>query len=196
MGRIVRAGSPVVAAGVGRAVAQAGTGEGAGRTGGDNYLERVAKYVPAEIVAFFIFVNLILSDAIDKEIVNATPESYPTLLKQALQNATMAGINVWAISWVAVGVGLVMIPLYLVSLRDPADPEERIGLNIVMAMAAFPVWAYAVDAVAFRPWHDGALASIVLATFSLISGAVSPTLLSSLKSLFRRVPASRGDGDG
>jgi hypothetical protein len=30
----------------------------------DNYLERIAKYVPAEVLAFFIFINAILEQAV------------------------------------------------------------------------------------------------------------------------------------
>src|SRR5262249_61434355 len=30
----------------------------------DNYLERIAKYVPGEVLAFFIFINVILEQAV------------------------------------------------------------------------------------------------------------------------------------
>ena len=30
----------------------------------DNYLERIAKYVPGEVLAFFIFINAILNQAV------------------------------------------------------------------------------------------------------------------------------------
>ena len=38
-------------------------GEGA-VSPGDNYLERIAKYVPGEVLAFFIFINVILEQAV------------------------------------------------------------------------------------------------------------------------------------
>ena len=193
MGRIVRSSAPsgvskreIV---IGKAVAQGAksdspTEETAAKQG-DQYLERVVKYIPAEIVAFFIFVNSILGDAIDKVMVAATPEKYPQLLSNALDTTTMAGMSVWTISWIVVALCLIMSPIYLVTLRNPDDPQERLSLNATMAVLAFPVWAYAVDAVAFRPWHDGALASIVLATFSIVSGAISPQLISWLRGLVK-----------
>ena len=68
MGRIVR--SSVVSRGRPGLEAAAGAEDdeggqnGQGETDtkdGDGYLDRVAKYVPAEVVAFFIFVNSILA---------------------------------------------------------------------------------------------------------------------------------------
>lgn len=184
MGRIVRSAGTVSKPTIGKATAQAADGDaevGESR-GGDNYLERIAKYIPAEIVAFFIFVNSILGDAIEKNITSSTPETYPALLSKALDTVTMAGIRVWMISWLVIILAFVMTPFYLLALRNPKDSHEHIGLNIIMAMAAFPVWAYAVDAVAFRPWHDGALASVIIAVFSVVSGAISPNLIASIRS--------------
>lgn len=148
---------------------------------GDGYLERVAKYVPAEIVAFFIFVNAILSDAVDKKLASLNMEPGKALT-EALNSASLAGIEVVTVSWFVIVVSLLMIPIYLFNMRDPDDPEESLRLNIVIALLAFPFWAYAVDAVAFRQWHDGALASVLLATFSVISGAISPELVTKVKS--------------
>ena len=196
MGRIVRSSAPSTLIAreiaIGEAVAQGADAEGSPPTKkteqkqGDQYLERVVKYIPAEVVAFFIFVNSILGDAIDKAMGIATPEKFPQLLSNALDTSKMAGMSVWTISWIMVFLCLVLSPMYLLTQRDPDDPQERLGLNATMAVLAFPVWAYAVDAVAFRPWHDGALASIVLAAFSIVSGAVSPQLIAWFKDRFKR----------
>ena len=190
MGRIVRSAGMIAEPQIGKAAAQAGDAEGDGteQKGGDGYLQRVAKYIPAEVVAFFIFVNSILGDAIDKHISDSTPETYPAQLSKALSTAKMAGLSVWSISWGAILLGFIMTLLYLLAVRDPNDKQEHAGLNILVALAAFPVWAYAVDAVAFRPWHDGAFASIILASFSVVSGAISPNLIASIKAAFKHVP--------
>jgi hypothetical protein len=165
VGRLVRGGGVWQAPVKGKVSAKAGEAEVGLRqkSESDTYLLRIAKYIPAEIVAFFIFVNSILGEAIAKG------------------SASMAHISVTAIAWAALLLGFAMTPLYLLAQRDPTEPDESPGLNITMALFAFPVWAYAVDAVAFRPWHDGALASIVLATFSVISGAISPKLVASMR---------------
>lgn len=152
---------------------------------GDDYLTRIAKYIPAEIVAFFIFVNAIVSDALTKAmsaIEASNPlETQSSLLSAALRQTNLAGIQLIWIAWGVLAVSFVMIPFYLISMKDPNEEGESVSLNIVMSLLAFPVWAYAVDAVAFRTFHDGALASIILATFSIISGVVSPSGLQQIK---------------
>lgn len=196
MGRIVR--SAVVSKGNLEGVADDEGGQnGQGETdskGGDGYLDRVAKYVPAEVVAFFIFVNSILDNAAEDPVAKALsdavaaeskgiPGDIPGAVRAAIYKIEMAGISVWTISWAVLFVALAMTPVYLKSVSDAADNAEAPGANIVMSMLAFPFWAYAVDALAFRPWHDGALASIMLATFTLISGAVRPEYINAALNL-------------
>jgi hypothetical protein len=197
MGRIVR--SSVVSRGRPGLEAAAGAEDdeggqnGQGETDtkdGDGYLDRVAKYVPAEVVAFFIFVNSILVNAVEKPAAKALTDAVatdskdiPGQVRAAIYKIEMAGISVWTISWAVLFIALAMTPVYLKSVSDAADNAEAPGANIVMSMLAFPFWAYAVDALAFRPWHDGALASIMLATFTLISGAVRPEYINSVLKL-------------
>jgi hypothetical protein len=191
MGRIVR--SAVVSIGrpgleaVAGAEDDEGGQNGQGETdskGGDGYLDRVAKYVPAEVVAFFIFVNSILANAVEKPVAKAmaaasNDEAISGKVREAIDLEKMAGISVWTISWAVLFIALAMTPVYLKSVSDSADNAEAPGANIVMSMLAFPFWAYAVDALAFRPWHDGALASIMLATFTIISGAIRPEYINA-----------------
>lgn len=190
MGRIVR--SAVVSKGSLEGVADDEGGQnGQGETdskGGDGYLDRVAKYVPAEVVAFFIFVNSILVNAVEKPIAKAVAEApddsaIPGKVRDAISSETMAGFTVWHISWAVLIIALAMTPVYLKSVSDAADNAEAPGANIVMSMLAFPFWAYAVNALALRPWHDGALASIMLATFTLFSGAVRPEYINAALTL-------------
>jgi hypothetical protein len=193
MGRIVRSavvsrGKPELEAAAG-AEDDAGGQNGQGETDskdGDGYLDRVAKYVPAEVVAFFIFVNSILDNAVEQPVakamalaLNENSKDVPGAVRAAISGVDMAGISIWTISWIMLVVALAMTPVYLKSVSDSSDHAESPGANIIMSMLAFPFWAYAVDAVAFRPWHDGALASIMLATFTLISGAIRPEYINA-----------------
>ncbi len=193
MGRIVR--SAVVSKGrpgleaVAGAEDDEGGQNGQGETdskGGDGYLDRVAKYVPAEVVAFFIFVNSILDNAAEEPVAKALAKALdekstdvPGAVRAAIDTVKMAGFSIWNISWIVLIIALAMTPIYLKSVSDSADNAEAPGANIVMSMLAFPFWAYAVDALAFRPWHDGALASIMLATFTIISGAIRPEYINA-----------------
>jgi len=47
-------------------------------------------------------------------------------------------------------------------------------VNAVVSTIAYPFWAYLMGAVAFSSFHDGNLAVILVLTFSVISGLVSP----------------------
>lgn len=192
MGRIVR--SAVVSKGNLEGVADdQGGRNGQGETdskGGDGYLDRVAKYVPAEVVAFFIFVNSILDNAAEEPVAKALAKALdekstdvPGAVRAAIDTVKMAGFSIWNISWIVLIIALAMTPIYLKSVSDSADSAEAPGANIVMSMLAFPFWAYAVDALAFRPWHDGALASIMLATFTIISGAIRPEYINAALNL-------------
>jgi len=68
----------------------------AGARPGDNYLERMAKYVPAEIIAFSMIVNSILEQAV----------------KSGGKNAVMAGFPVTSIAVGALVLAFVLTPLF------------------------------------------------------------------------------------
>jgi hypothetical protein len=121
----------------------------------DNYLERIAKYVPGEVLAFFVFINVILEQAV----------------KTGGQAAAMAGVPVSTVALGALLVGLVLTPLFVWYVREEDDAWIT---NACVSTVAFPFWAYALGAVAFNDYWDGNLAAIMLATFTVVSGLVSP----------------------
>src|SRR6202030_4877948 len=123
--------------------------------GADNYLERVAKYVPAEVIAFFIFINAILEQS----------------LKTGGKGAMMAGCPVVTFAAGALIAGMVLTPLFVWYVREEGDAWLT---NAVVSTLAFPFWAYALGAVAFDAHWDGNLAAILLATFTVVSGLISP----------------------
>src|SRR4051794_33952914 len=92
-GEMIQAGAPAM---IGEGEAHAGEAEVkteetvVQREPADTYLERVAKYVPAEIVAFFLFANNLL-----KQTVTDTPAGTP---------AKMADFNV-----ISIGVALLVL---------------------------------------------------------------------------------------
>lgn len=119
---------------------------------GDGYLTRVAKYVPTEIVAGYIFLN-----------------------------GTASGLpNAWVIFGLTGSfvLCLALTPLYLRKMAKPGQPKR---LHIAVSMLAFVVWAYAaagsggVFGVGGLNWYHEALAAMLIAAFSLISGFLRPT---------------------
>ena len=122
---------------------------------GDNYLERIAKYVPGEVLAFFIFINVILEQAV----------------KTGGKTAMMAGVPVTTVAQGALVLGLILTPLFIWYVREEGDAWLT---NAFVSTLAFPFWAYALGAVAFDEHWDGNLAAILLATFTVVSGLISP----------------------
>jgi hypothetical protein len=122
---------------------------------GDNYLERMVKYVPAEIIAGSMLINSILDQA----------------MKSAGPNASMAGFPVSTIAVGALLLGLVLTPLFCWYVREDGDAWLT---NALVSTIAFPFWAYLMGAVAFANHHDGNLAAILVLTFTAVSGLVAP----------------------
>lgn len=181
---------------IGEAAAQADSEEEYGglEERGDAYLQRVAKYIPAEIVGFFVFINALLKGALETKFGESIKNIGETdnnstvseVISKATESASLGGVDVQMISWIAIGISILFIPIYLWSAHDTSNKDEWLKLNIFVALLAFPVWAYAVEAVAFRSFYDGTLAAIALAFFTLISGAISPRLVDKLRLSFGR----------
>jgi hypothetical protein len=124
-------------------------------TPGDDYLMRMVKYIPAEIIGGSMLVNAILAQAM------AVGDG----------NATMAGFSVTSIAVCALLAGLILTPLFCWYVREDGDAWL---VNAVVSTVAFPFWAYLMGAVAFAKFHDGNLAAILILTFSAVSGLVAP----------------------
>jgi len=122
---------------------------------GDGYLERMVKYVPAEIIAFSMVINAILEQA----------------MKSGAGHAAMAGIPVPVIAAAALVIACLLTPLFCWYVRQDGDAWVT---NAVVSTIALPFWAYLMGAVAFAPFHDGNLAAILVMSFTVVSGLVAP----------------------
>ncbi len=138
---------------------------------GDSYLERMVKYVPAEIIAFSMVINAIFDQAV----------------KSGGKTALMAGLPVITIAWAALLVGLILTPLLCWYVRKEGDAWI---VNAAVSTVAFPFWAYLMGAVEFTDFHDGNLAAILVLTFTAVTGLVTP---SSRKPERREVQATAND---
>lgn len=132
---------------------------------GDTYLERVAKYVPAEVVAFFIFASAILKQSKEDLTLKGAKAEGLTIADLPLDKV---GVAVFMLAWLCV-------PIYL---WRQARAGDATFVNAAMSTAVFPIWCYAVDGVGvgtvFHVPYDGHLASIVLGAASLLSGLIAP----------------------
>ena len=122
---------------------------------GDNYLERAVKYIPAEVIGFSLIINAILDQA----------------MKAGGPDAAMAGLPIMVVATGVLLVGCILTPLFCWYVHRDGDAWM---LNAAVSTVAFPFWAYLTNAVAFNNFHDGNLAVILVATFTVVSGLVSP----------------------
>jgi hypothetical protein len=122
----------------------------------DNYLERIAKYAPGEVLAFFVIINAMLHQAV----------------QTGGKGATMAGIPVMTVALGVLLICVVLVPLFVWYVREKGDAWI---INAVVSTLAFPFWAYALGATAFVDHWDGNLAAILLATFTVVSGFIAPS---------------------
>jgi hypothetical protein len=123
----------------------------------DSYVQRIMKYVPAEVLGFSVLVNAILEQS---------PKSGP-------KAATMAGFPVSSIALAALVLGCLAAPFYVWYIHEKNDAWV---VNAVMAFLAFPFWSYALGTTAFAAFRDGNLAAILVVTFTVLSGLVTPRL--------------------
>jgi hypothetical protein len=122
---------------------------------GDDYLTRMVKYIPAEIIGCSMLVNAILQQA----------------MLAGGDKAAMAGFSVNTIAIGALIVGIILTPLFCWYVREDGDAWS---INAIVSTIAFPFWAYLMGAVAFDKVHDGNLAAILILTFTGVSGLVAP----------------------
>ena len=117
--------------------------------GGDSkdYLEKVAKLIPSEIVAGYITMIGLVSS------IKLIPESGHL--------------------WFYIGIFLICILFTIWYMNFQAEKGKPKVIHIVVSTVAFIVWAYTVSGHVIWPEiYDPAIASIILVLFSLVSGKI------------------------
>jgi hypothetical protein len=143
MSRRIATGTPLSAQEAQRVMATQAEGVG------DDYLARLAKYIPAEIIALYV------------AMVAAAPQSdhhYEVIL------------------WVIFGLNAVLVPIYMwiVTSRDPGK-KQPLWIQVVLATVAFPVWAFAMGGPFSQlSWYQGWIATILLMFVTVVFGLATP----------------------
>jgi hypothetical protein len=136
---------------------QAQAPEAANQTDTDDYTTRIVKYIPAEVVAFYL--------AADKLFVKAAN----------VVNANIAEIfvndHLRYFSIAVFVIGLIGTPLYIYQQATDDDPwQVQAGVSTV----AFVIWAYAIQGQIFTPFYSSAIAAFLILVFTFASGFVKP----------------------
>lgn len=114
----------------------------------EKYLERVAKYIPSEIVAAYVAALGVIAKWVDGG---------------ARENAYMAVFV----------LGLVATPLYLSRFGDSSKSKT---MHLVISTIAFVVWAYSLGGAFKEPWqlYNEGYAELAAIIFAMIAGFFVP----------------------
>jgi len=175
------------------------SGGQAGGDGGDTYADRVAKYIPGEVIAAYLALdrNLIPSKEAFLEKVRTIGRTAETGTATALSaGGDPALFAQKAFAMLPLGilmVGIVFTPIYIYTVARQSGPGTPWVTHAVIATLAFLVWAYAIQGSALTLGqagfpYDGSVASAAVVLFTLVSGAFSPAPVGA------RDDGSRGAG--
>ena len=113
----------------------------------NTYSDRLVKYIPAEVLAGYIFVG-----------------------SQTATFKTQEGKIIFLLALIA--LCLVAIPIHYTKIVLPGKKARK---HILISEAAFVVWAYAIGGpVALLGWHHPAIAGLIMVAFTFLSPLFKP----------------------
>jgi hypothetical protein len=117
---------------------------------GNDYIERVAKYIPGEVVAGYLAIMGMIEAADEK-------------------NAARLGL-----AWAVFVIGVIVTPIYLTMVGKPIGQQK---ITIWISTFAFVVWAYALGGpFKLSEIHNGLLGSVAVGVVTWLSGLFVPQL--------------------
>jgi hypothetical protein len=141
-----------------------GTGRLAARTTaglpGDEYKDRLIKYIPAESVALYAFTDKLVT-------------AYYGINDAGAPTRAPADVLFNVLPWALFVLGVIGTPIYLYRQRLPDQPWKA---NVVISTFAFILWAYTLDGSLFliHHWYNVLLAGLVAPVFTFMAGWFEP----------------------
>ena len=127
------------------------------QTDTDDYATRMVKYIPAEVVAFYL--------AADKLFVKGAQA-----VNANIADTFVAG-HLFYFSIAVFVIALVGTPIYL---RQQATGDQPWQVQAVVSTLAFVVWAYAVQGQIFTAIYSSAISAFLVLVFTFASGFIKP----------------------
>ncbi len=127
------------------------------QTDTDDYTTRIVKYIPAEVVAFYLAADKLFAKGAE------------SLDANIVQN--FVAKHLYYFSTAVFVIALVGTPLYL---KQQATDDEPWQVQAVVSSAAFVICAYAVQGQMFVPVYSSAIAAFLILVFTFASGFVKP----------------------
>lgn len=127
----------------------------------DGYQDRLVKYVPAESLAFYAFVDKLLI-------------SYYGIDSSGMATERPADALLGVLPWVFLLLGLVGTPVYFYKQRMAGQPWL---LHAVISTIAFLFWAYTLGGSVFvlNGWYHLLIAGIAAPLFTFVAGWIKPS---------------------
>lgn len=128
---------------------------------GDEYKDRLVKYIPAESVAFFAFV--------DKALIG-----FYGINNSGVPTTHTADSLLGILPWAFLILGLIGTPVYLHRQRIGDQPWK---MHATISTVAFLLWAYTLGGSVFliHGWYHALVAAIAAPFFTFIAGWFEPT---------------------
>jgi len=119
------------------------------RAGGDDYLGRLAKYIPAEIVGLYLATSGSVQPA------NGGKPRYSAL-------------------WVVFLINFLLVPIYFWFATSRGD-KKPLWSQVVLASISFPVWVFAIGGpFTCFGWYQSWIGSITLTFVTVAIGFYKP----------------------
>lgn len=172
MGRLVQAGQRVRTTGGDNRGGLEAVNQMEVTVGGDTYQDRLAKYIPGEIIAGYM--------ALDRNLVPDAHKFAESLTggNSVAHLTSIDGMTPWA----PLLVGLIFTPLYIWQLARNEGPHQSWRMQATVSTLAFIVWAYAIQGSVFvigngagQTWYNGKGAAFLLVVFTLVAAVFGPT---------------------
>jgi len=132
-----------------------GAGPDCDQPEGDGYIDRLLKYIPAEVIALYLGAN---------NVIPASDSTHPHQQEIAM--------------WVVAGLAALATPLYLfITTRKKGAPT--VWSQIIICSVAFPVWVFAIGGpfeVSFPDWYkqERWIGAIVIMFGTFLAGLYQP----------------------
>ena len=138
----------------GRAIPEssaAPTGAGTAAATADNYLGRLVKYIPAEIVALYLGIAGVIPKLDD-------------------------GNTNYRALWIIFLITQCLVPIYLF-LVTKRERKKPLWPQIFLSTIAFPIWVFALGGpFESLPWYRSWIASVTLMFVTFVFGIYQPPL--------------------
>lgn len=127
---------------------------------GDDYKDRLVKYIPGEAVALYAFTDKLFT-------------AYYGINEAGAPTRVEADVLFNVLPWVLFVLGIIGTPIYLYRQKLTGQPWK---MNAFLATIAFILWAYTLDGSLFliHHWYNVLLAGLLAPIFTFVAGMIEP----------------------